>query len=268
MSFFLGLIFFFQFTQAADLSQKAEDFFSWLSRNEKYFADCKLEKKGDLIFLCDGTQVSHAELKKLFAKNISQITSELKQKKIQIEVICNSEKSNREFENISCLNESSNKTFKKVASLHGLYLPDENKIVIRNSATRGTLIHEYIHSLQTLNQVKIDEHIYKSEKNQLRKEIEKELDQLLSEVKKLEQEKKQEEVKQKVAQFMKLNDFMLAFSKWQDLIDERSLFLLYIKYEKDFNIEKADIELAKKNLKFICNRKDLVGVLSQAECSL
>jgi hypothetical protein len=253
--------------QAETVHAKAEKFFSWLQKNEKSFVDCPLKKTNQHIRLCDGTKVSYPELKILFLKNKIEIIDWLRQKKIQVELICDPKSTADEVESSHCSQESTNSTFKNVTGLHGLYLPDENKILARSTATVGTLIHEYIHALQSNSKEKIDGHIYKSEKNKLRREIEAELDRRLIEIKQLELKKDKVELNQKAVEFIKLNDYMMAFSPWQDLIDERSLFLLYIKYSKDFNIPQSDIDLALKNMKFICNRKELKDKLPSAECS-
>jgi hypothetical protein len=253
--------------QAETTEQKASQFFDWLNRNEKLFIDCEIKKENDQITLCDQTQVSYSDLKKLFSLNQKELIQVLKKKNIQVEVICESKNSISQDSKESCLSESSSITFKKVSSLHGLYVPDQNKIIIRSQATNGTLLHEYLHYEQSQNKNKIDGHIYKTEKNKLRQQIEADLDQLILEIKKLEINKEKEKIKSKVDQFMKLNNFMLAFGQWQDLIDERSLFLLFLKFEKDFSIQKSDIDLARKNLKFICQRKDFKFPLSKNECA-
>ncbi len=255
MKLILFVFAFFSLAEARSTQQKASDFFNWLNKNEKLFVDCQIQKTNDEITLCDHTKVSYSEVKKLFALSSGELIKEFNKKNIQVEVVSDS-------------NELKNKTFKKVSSLHGLYLPDENKIIVRSGATTGVLIHEYLHFKQSTNQEKIDGHIYKGEKNKLRNEIESDLDQMMVEIKSLEQKKDKQKLNLKASEFIQLNNFMVDFGKWQDLIDERSLFLLFLKFEKDFSIPKADIELAQKNLKFICNRKDLKFKLSTAECEL
>lgn len=244
------------------VNQKAEDFFSWLNKNEKLFISCKIQKNGDDIILCDNTKVSYKEIKDLFRKPVEDIIANLKKKDITVEILCLSEPANNE-KALPCVSETANKTFKNVSSLHGLYLPDEKKILIRSNATAGILIHEYIHHLQSINTEKIFDRVYKKEKNILRQEIQKELEITISEVTNLERSGNKAKAKEKVDQFIKTNEYMFKFSKWQDLIDERSLFLLFKKFEKDFQISEADIQFTNKNIKFICDRKDYSEKLSE-----
>lgn len=254
------------FAQAEAVLQKGQAFFQWLDKNEAAFASCKIEKNEDQIMLCDGTLASYAQLKKFFAMPPEDLLKLIKEKGVAIEIICGTENSKGDFTKSECVPESSDKTFKKVSSLHGLYVAETNKIFIRSSTTKGALIHEYLHFLQSKNTQKVDGRVYKQEKNELKKEINQELDRIEAEVKLAEKKKQSELLKSKVAEFMKINDLMLAFSKWQDLIDERSLFLLFVKYEKDFQISKEDMDLVRKNLNFVCRRKDYKSTLP--ECSL
>ncbi len=251
--------------QTEAVLKKGQAFFQWLEKNESGFAKCKIENKDDQIQLCDGTLVSFQELKKLFSTSTDELLKSIKAKGVDVEIICSTEKSAGDFLKNDCASESTDKTFKKVSSLHGLYVDEANKIFIRSSATKGTLIHEYLHFLQSKNAQKIDGHIYKKEKNLLKKQINTELDRIEADLKQAEQKKQSEVLKAKVAEFMKVNDLMLAFSKWQDLIDERSLFLLFVKYEKDFQIPKEDMDLVHKNLNFVCKRTDYKSALP--ECS-
>ncbi len=252
--------------QAKQVSAKAEEFFAWLNENEINFSKCIIEKNGDVITLCDQTKVSYKELKSLFSKTNPEIISSLQEKKISVEVVCDDKSEQLLTSQLKCNQTTENPMMKKVTGLHGLYLPSENKIYIKSTATNGIIIHEFLHYLQTLNKEKVYGKIYKAEKNQLRIEIEKRLDELIEEIKIIEGKKEKKSLKPKLAQFMKLNGYMIEFGKWQDLIDERSLFLLYKKFEKDFNIGREDMQLIQKNLQFICQRKDLKEKLSAAEC--
>lgn len=254
------------FAQLEAVLKKGEAFFQWLNKNEAFFIQCKIEKSTEQIKLCDGTLVSYEELKTLFSLHSADLLKFIQAKGVEVDIICDTNKKTGDFKLSKCFDESSDNTFKKVTTLHGLYVDEAKKIFIRSSATKGTLIHEYLHFLQSKNTQKIDGHIYKQEKNDLKKEMNTQLDLLESEVKLAEKNKQPEVLKAKIAEFMKVNDLMLAFSKWQDLIDERSLFLLFVKYEKDFQIPKEDMDLVRKNLNFICKRKDYKSALP--ECSL
>lgn len=245
--------------------QKGHSFFQWLDKNEDQFINCKIEKKADQIQLCDGVLVSYSEIKSLFSLKPDELLNTIKAKGLLVEIICSVEKNNGDFVKTDCVAESSNKIFKKVSSLHGLFVAEDNKIFIRSSATKGTLIHEYLHFLQSKNTQKIDGRNYRLSKLDLKNQINSELDRIEAEVKMAEKNKQSDVLKVKIAEFMKVNDLMLAFSKWQDLIDERSLFLLYVKYEKDFQIPKEDMDLVHKNLNFVCKRKDFKSALP--ECS-
>lgn len=249
--------------QTEAVLQKGQTFFQWLEKNEASFINCKIEKQADQIKLCDGTLVSFEEMKKFFAITPEELLKLIKAKGVSVDIICNPDKSAGDFLKSVCIAEGTDKTFKKVSALHGLYVDEANKIFIRNSASKGVLIHEYLHFLQSKSTQKIDGHVYKQEKNELKKQINTELDRIESEVKQAEQKKQPEVLKAKVAEFMKVNDLMLTFSKWQDLIDERSLFLLFVKYEKDFQIPKEDMDLVHKNLNFICKRKDYKSTLPE-----
>lgn len=270
---FLALMFLSMaaFAQTEAVLKKGQSFFGWLESKESFFIDCKIEKKDDLIQLCDGMQISYQELKKLFSSSADEVLKALKDKGTQVEIICDTNKTSDfakkmgDFTKNECLAESSDKTFKKVSSLHGLYVEEVNKIFIRSSASKATLIHEYLHFLQSKNSNKVDGHLYKAEKNQLKQNINHELDRIEAQLKEAEKNKQTTVLKEKVAEFMKVNDLMLAFGKWQDLIDERSLFLLFVQFEKDFHIPQSDVDLIHKNLGFICHRKDYKSKLP--ECS-
>lgn len=254
--FFVTLLFsILSLAQTSAVLKKGHDFFSWLEKNESVFTNCKIEKINDFVELCDRTKISYSEIKKLFESSPSEVLSFVQSKKIQVNIICNSEKQT-DFLNTSCLKESLNKTFESVPSFHGLYVTESNTIYIRSSATKGTLIHEYLHFLQSKNSNAVNGRVYKTEKNDLKNSINKELDRIELEIKQAEKRKQTTILKEKFAEFMKVNELMLSFSKWQDLIDERSIFLFFIQFEKDFKIPKTDIELATKNLNYICNRKD------------
>ena len=251
--------------QSESVLKEGNSFFQWLEKNESSFVNCKIGKKGDQVTMCDGTEVSFLELKKLFAKSANELLVAVKEKGVAVNIICSLDQKPSEFGAVECSPESSDKTFKRVSALHGLYVAETNSIFIRSSASRGTLIHEYLHFLQSKNNQKIYGHMYKTEKNQLKQKINQALDQIEIDLKTAEKNKEPALLKQKTAEFMKVNDLMLAFSKWQDLIDERSLFLLFVKFENDFKIPKDDLDLALKNLGFICNRKDYNSPLPECE---
>lgn len=67
-------------------------------------------------------------------------------------------------------------------------------------------------------------------------------------------------------QFMKASNDLRSFAKWQDLIDERNIFLLYLKFGKDFGASEEDIALAKKNMGFICANDKIKPLLPESDC--
>jgi len=167
---------------------------------------------------------------------------------------------------------------KKVGSLHGLYVARDNTIYIRSRATVGVIIHEYIHYLQSKNTQPVLGHQYKIEKNKVIDQLNTVLDEMVAEIKqiaktaqdsKLSQagtDEKTHQMKALTQNFLRLNDQLMQFSRWQDLIDEREVFKLFIANEKDWKIAQADMDLVKKNMGFICQRKDLLNVIADQEC--
>lgn len=259
-----GLCFGLNVIASSDL-EEAADFLSWLEKNATEFSKCEPTKNGGKYVLCDQTKVDQAELKALFAMTPEILISKLRTKNLRVELICGSEKKNR-IPGLACAKESSNQAFTQVTSLHGKYLPNEKTILIRNSASSGSLIHEYIHSLQSENENKIYGRVYKKSRNEVQKRLTNLMDKKIATVQELEKKGKKEEAKSHIQEFMLASDAMRAFATWQDLIDERSIFLLYLKFGREFGATNEDLALAKKNMEFICKNPKLTRVLPKKQC--
>ena len=257
-------------TDSEDLTtpiDNAATFFEWLEKNAKEFGSCEPTKRGRLYLLCDGTTVPQDDLLTLFSRNPSELISDLNQRGLKIEILCDSNvaSSKAEFNNV-CSKTTSRKTFSEIKSTHGQYLPEEKTALLRSSATRGSLIHEYLHHLQSSNQNPIRGHIYKQERN----EIQRSLIQLMEKTTlritdaRLKGDKAGLQYNLKI--FGLAADTLRGFAPWQDLIDERPIFLLYLKYGKDFGATQEDLDLARKNMSFICKNPKLKPVLPNVQC--
>ncbi|MFN3698496.1 MAG: hypothetical protein ACK4VO_13765 [Pseudobdellovibrio sp.] len=250
----------------------AKAFLTWLETKQSYFGECKTHQDHDVIRLCDGTQLSHKEIQRLFALNTTQLINELQKQNVKIEIVC------EQSTDTNCVAESTNPLFKKMGSLHGLYVAKDNTIYIRSGATVGVIIHEYIHNLQSKNTQSVFGRQYKIEKNKVIDQLNILLDDMVLEIKQIskiaqdsklsqtETDEKTYRMKSLTQDFLRLNDQLMQFSRWQDLIDEREIFKLFIAYEKDWKIAQADMDLVRKNMGFICQRKDLANVIADNEC--
>ena len=250
----------------------AKAFLNWLETQQSYFGECKINQDHDAIRLCDETLLSHKEMQRLFTLNNTQLISELQKQNVKIEIVCT------QSSDVNCIAESTNPLFKKMGSLHGLYVARDNTIYIRSGATVGVIIHEYIHYLQSKNTQPVLGHQYKIEKNKVIDQLNILLDEMVIEIKQIaktaqdsklsqaETDAKTHRMKSLTQDFLRLNDQLMRFSRWQDLIDEREIFKLFIAYEKDWKIAQADMDLVAKNMGFICQRNDLLNVIADQEC--
>lgn len=241
---------------------------NWLETNQKYFGQCHPEMEDGSFILCDKTSIKVKELKELFSMDSKKLVSFIKSKDINLVVICSSKKGlfQDDCVDASSLKTQNSKEFKKVTRLHGQYKPLENTIYINSNASIGTLIHEYIHYLQFQNRNMIFEKIYKKTRVEVQTNLIARMDDIILLVKTKEKNKNMKGVNLLVKEMVRLSKLLKSFSKWQDLIDERSIFELYLIYEKELNISRADIDLAKKNMNFICKRSDLKKVLNRKYC--
>jgi hypothetical protein len=251
----------------AEPLEEAVSFFEWLESHAREFAACEPRlDQGDYI-LCDNTRVPKAELEHLFALPAAKLEEELKAKGLQVELVCAGDGTKALLEG-SCQKDSTNKMFAEISSLHGKYLPEEKRILIRNSASPGSLIHEFVHSLQSSNENSIYGQVYKKKRNRIQGALNRLMDSDLKAVQELEKNGRQAEAKPKMQEFLVASDAMRGFAPWQDLIDERSIFLLYLKFGKSFGATDADLALARKNLGFICGNPKLKELLPKTQCTL
>jgi hypothetical protein len=261
----LVCLFFSNSALASSVLKQAQEFYTWLHAHESQFLACKIQKERGSYKLCDGTEVFEKDLGELFKLSPQELVKRLTKRGLHLEILCDSPSAAKTFSSV-CVSKSNRKMFKEMSALHGQYLPEEKTILIRSSALKGSLIHEYVHHLQSENKSLLYGKIYKQEKNRLRTELTAEMDRLILEVQALETEGKKEKLAPKLKEFMTLSDLMNKLGPWQDLIDEREIFLLYINYGKDFGVSEDDVALAKKNMGFICKSTKWAGKLPAEQC--
>jgi hypothetical protein len=263
----LVLISLFTFTTslATTTLEEAAQFFGWLEEHAKEFAQCEPRLEGGDYVLCDNTKVAKADLKKWFAMSAKDLIAEIRTKGLKVELICD-EKSTAPALGNECVKAGKDSLFSEISSLHGKYLPEEKSILIRNSATPGSLVHESIHSLQANNDQPVYGKVYKKTRITIQRHMTELMDKKIAVVQKLEKEGKKAEAKTHVDEFMIASQIVRGFAPWQDLIDERGIFLLYLKYGKEFGATDADLALAKKNMHFICKNPKLTKLLPKKQC--
>jgi hypothetical protein len=230
------------------------------------FARCRPKEDGNTFVLCDGTIVQKDELRSLFKKAPSDLIKFANLNGITVQVLCKDSKRNH-FRSW-CVKNEGNAFFKEVTSLHGLYVPNENKIVLHSDAYPGSFIHELLHYRQYMNDRPVFGRVYKAERVKIQNSLVKSMDEIIALVKTLEAQGKIAEAKAWLPLAMELGEQMMAFSIWQKLIDERNLFLLYIDFGKEFGVSVDDVALAKKNINFICADKKMKDILVGGECAL
>jgi hypothetical protein len=253
--------------QHREAIREARDLQAWLVQNEELFIKCQVTRKNDRFVLCDETQVPASELKGYFSLTPQKLLETLRAKGAKVEVLCDPSVEAAPFEPF-CQASSGHEVPKKLGPLHGLYKPDKDVILIRSSASTGSLIHEYIHRLQSQNSNRVAGKKYKQERNKVQKNLVQAMDEKIATVQKLEKSKNKDAINAMLPEFLEISDLMQSFAPWQDLIDERSIFLLYLKHGKELGIAQVDLDLARKNLGFICNSEKWKGKLSASECSL
>jgi tetratricopeptide (TPR) repeat protein len=247
---------------SSDILEDLNNFHRWLAKHELELAKCETSIAGDTISLCDKTEVSVKELKSLFAMNESQLVNFIKGKGINLEVFCSSPGRFTPY----CKKDIKRKMFKAHYHLQGQFIGIENTILLKSDALKGSLIHEYVHYLQFTNSNKIWGKRYKAERIALEQRVVARMDAIIEKVRKDEKKlKKQGKLSAILKEMLALSKGLQRFSKWQDLIDERNIFLLYIKWGNLFGVSVNDVQLARKNMGFICKRTDIRG-LSKAQC--
>ena len=254
---------------------KAETFLSWLNENKTYFATCTPKKNKETIELCDGTRIETALAKKLFKMNSTTLIQFIKNKKIKLEILCQKKRKEETFKKW-CKPNVNNSFFKEVSALHGQYIPYSNTIALHSDAYIGSLVHEFFHYLQYKNSNKILGHIYKNERIAIQAELIAVFDQLIAENQILRPPLKSGEVsavqmrvdeaKKSIEKAQKLSDVLQKFGYWQKLIDERNLFLTFIQFGSELGIAPDDVELAHKNMKFLCRDSEFKSLFPSTEC--
>lgn len=185
---------------------------------------------------------------------------------MKIEILCDG-KRDAPFGAV-CEKKTTRASFSKLTSLHGQYLPDEDVILLRSGSSPGCLIHEYIHSLQSKSSELLDGRAYKKNRNAVQKALVQVMDEKIELIRWLEANGKKSKVKEQLPEFMAVNTKLQEFAPWQDLIDERGIFLLYLKYGREFGVGEEDIKLARKNMGFICKSRRWKGKLPKEQCQL
>jgi hypothetical protein len=265
--------------------EQAISFFEWLERHMKEWGACDVKKVGASYILCDQTRVDVQEIKKLFAMSKIQLSEELKKKGLQVEWVCAEDGAAGSGSgsvagsgavagaaNLTqgatgttpvCKQQSSDPMFKEVTALHGKYVPESRKILIRSSASVGSLVHEYLHSLQAVNDRPVFGHVYKSERLKIQDGLKRVMDRVIALAK---NGGKSGATQADLQEFQVASQAMQGFAPWQDLIDERSLFRLFIRFGSEFGASAEDLALAKKNMKFICENPKLKKLLPVSQC--
>lgn len=256
---------FFSFSlRAAPVLRESQDFLDWLEKNKQQFANCTIEKDESTVYLCDHTEVDLVAIQKMFKLSLGALISQIQKLNVQVRYICDEKETKKNSKKL-CAKDDLSQKFKKMSQLHGLYVQDQKTILLNRKSSKAVLIHEYVHHLQSESKVKVAGRHYKAERNQLQIKINDELDRLMLEIAELEKKKDKPALMAKANEFIQLNDVFLKLGKWQDYIDERSIFSLFLKNQKKFNLPVEDLELVKKNMRAICNRSDLKD-FSVPEC--
>jgi tetratricopeptide (TPR) repeat protein len=235
--------------------EQSRNLYQWLEKNESFFTECITKKQGDKIILCDNTQIAIEEIKTMFRMSAAQLVNYIKKQGVKLEIICMKESG--EF-TPWCVRKSKQSNFKKRYYLQGQFLGRENTILLRANAYKGSLIHEYIHFLEFKNSNKVLGHRYKYERVEIERKLIQRMDEIIAQVKKDEAAlRKSGKLPALLKEMVALSSSLQKFSKFQDLIDERNIFDLYLRWGKLLGIPDQDRKLAAKNLEFICKRKDL-----------
>ncbi len=250
-----------------DIKQQTLSFTQWLTKHQLQLGNCVPTEKDGNYHLCDGTTVNKKELKNLFSKSEDQLVTFLKAKKIAVEIFCKDSSLKMPFQK-HCAKNQKRKSFQKISYLHGQYKPLENTILLHSSASKGSLVHEYIHYQQYQNKNRFQGKRYKYERIQLQKQLIAQMDRIIAVVSAKEKAGvSPSQLKPLLLEAVQISNLMKGFSKWQDLIDERGIFQLYINFGAQFGASDEDIALAKKNMRFICKRNDLKKIIPRTQCT-
>ncbi len=254
-------------TEAKTAITRSQAFQRWLSEHESKLASCRPKQTRASIHLCDGTEISIPEIQKLFDFTSDKLVAYLKSQKLKVEILC-SQKEPGEFHSI-CKDETSKKTFQAFGFLHGQFDATTSTIFLRSDASRGSLIHEYLHFKQTKNRIPVFGKIYKKKRFEVEQALNHAFDLLLREVQKAEQTGDIRQVSALIPIAQLLTQEIASYAKWQMLIDERNLFLAYLQFQSSLHVPAPDVALAKKNMAFICeDPRTRSALIDSPECQV
>ncbi|MBI3543163.1 MAG: hypothetical protein HY075_07810 [Deltaproteobacteria bacterium] len=243
-------------------------FFKWLESHAEGFGHCKVDKAGKGFVLCDGTEVDAAELRELLALAPDKLVARLKDKGLTVDVLCETKPPRPAPFHAFCSSKLDHKMFAQTTALHGEYLPGEKRILLREGSSVGTAVHEYLHSLEEANANPIYGKVYKKERLAVQAALTKVMDAKIAEVHAIEKSKDRTKLSVLLKEFSAASDLMRGMARWQDFIDERSLFLLYLRHGKELGVSKEDEELARKNIGFVCKNPGLRKYVTDDQCAL
>lgn len=242
---------------------RSNAFRSWLRKNETSFAKCRPELIQESIKLCDGTRISLTETQKLFKMEPKHIVDYAQRKKIKVEILC-SEQSSGELQTL-CKPAISKKTFQEFGFLHGQFDASTSTIFLRSNSSKGSLIHELLHYQQAISRTPIFGKAYKIERIKIEKALNQAFDLVLKEVQKAEISGNIRLAASLIPLAQEITSEIASYAKWQMLIDEWNIFLTYKLYHLNIGIPEEDVELARKNIAFICKDPRTRSLLRNAE---
>lgn len=257
-----------QTVQPPDAYEDALTFLSWLESHARDFGKCSVDFVDGNYRLCDGTEVSRQELRELLRMSPEQAIGVVRARGLKIDVLCEKQVPVPAPFHAFCSKELDQKMFSSITTLHGEYLPEQKRILIREGASVGTLIHEYLHFKEAENDKPIYGKLYKKERLKVQAALVKVMDEKIAQVKKMERKGDRTGLPLALKEFTTASELVRAMARWQDFIDERSLFLLYLRYGKELGVAEDDQVLARKNMGFVCKNPQLKQYVTESQCSL
>ena len=241
--------------------EKARSFQQWLEERKTDWAKREIAKNEKGYLLLDNTPVDRRDLKKMLSLSPEKLVEEIRSRGIEIHVLCDQKK--RQTFKSFCSKNFNWPGFQKNKGLQGQFKPLNNAILLRSSALKGSLVHEYLHYLQYANESKVFGKRYKKERVDVEKELVEEMDAVIAASQK--NKVRPQLQKDLMGRMLALSNELRSFGKWQDLIDERGIFLLYLNHGQDFGLSAEDKALALKNIRFIHAREDLKRMIPESE---
>jgi tetratricopeptide (TPR) repeat protein len=242
---------------SSDEVDQSKNFLAWLLSHKAELEKCIPTKINNGYQLCDNTFINKDLLIRLFKMSADEMVIFLKNENISLKVFCRPDNKAGIFQKYCIPNEQN--SAQKNAKLQGQFHPETNTIDIQSDAYIGSLVHEYIHYLQYKNENMVFGKRYKFERSQIQQSLIKIMDASTGEVEKFLKAKDDVNAKIHIANTLLASDQLLQYSPWQDLIDEKNIFLLYKNFGIEFGVKDEDIALADKNMGFICKRFNLPG---------